>query len=330
MTLKKKIWIGGIILVLIIGGWYWQSRRSKQAPLVTETVQKGTVRETVSVTGTLKPVEYADLSFQAIGVVDAIQIKEGDVVKKGDTLATLDRTTLQSKLNAARIAAAKAVEDERLARREKVKSEELKARKLLSEAAREDVRTLLSQFDEYALTAPFDGVVTRIDLRVGETATIGGDVLRIVRDPKLEIEARVPESDIVKLSVGMSAQAAFDALTSSDVFGTKVTSMDTVSTVVQDVVSYKTLFTLDNQDSRLKDGMTTDVDIVTGERTGVLILPFRALSTSGDTTTVQVIQPDGSQKKVEVKTGLEGDEGTVEILSGLREGDQVVITTVAP
>lgn len=331
MKLATKLW-GGVIVIAIIGlAWYWSTRPNPADSIVTETVSRTDVSETVSVSGELVPTEYADLSFRAIGRVEEVYVKEGESVKTGDPLAVLDRSVQMSQLAAAEVALRIAEEAEKLALRNKndLDPEERRAKKLASEAAREDVRTLRAEMEKSVIRAPFDGRITRVDLRSGETTSIGVAVFRIARSAGLVVESRVPESDIVKLSVGMEASVTFDALDSSDLFRAKVVAIDESATIVQDVVSYVVTFEVAAIDERLRDGMSADIDVVTAKREGVLAVPFRALTVRGEKTFATLSRTDGTTEEVQVRTGLEGDDGTVEIVSGLKEGDAVVIGTVS-
>jgi len=331
MKLATKLW-GGVIVIAIIGlAWYWSTRPNPADSIVTETVSRTDVSETVSVSGELVPTEYADLSFRAIGRVEEVYVKEGESVKAGDPLAVLDRSVQMSQLAAAEVALRIAEEAEKLALRNKndLDPEERRAKKLASEAAREDVRTLRAEMEKSVIRAPFDGRITRVDLRSGETTSIGVAVCRIARSAGLVVESRVPESDIVKLSVGMEASVTFDALDPSDLFRAKVVAIDESATIVQDVVSYVVTFEVAAIDERLRDGMSADIDVVTAKREGVLAVPFRALTVRGEKTFATLSRTDGTTEEVQVRTGLEGDDGTVEIVSGLKEGDVVVIGTVS-
>src|SRR3989344_5470702 len=111
---KKKIIVG--ILILGIGGAIYYFGRSEEIPEQTETVRRGDVVEMVSVTGELVPTEYANLSFQSTGVIDAVFVKEGEMVTVGKKIASLDRSVLWSQLKEARLAAAIVEQEEKLSR----------------------------------------------------------------------------------------------------------------------------------------------------------------------------------------------------------------------
>lgn len=296
----------------------------------TETVRRGSVSETVSVTGELVPQEFADLSFQSTGTLDKLLVKEGDAVRAEQTVASLDSSVLQSQLDDALVAKSIAEEDEKLSRRsgwKKLAPEEREKKKLASEQAREKVQTVRGQINDKTIFAPFDGKVSKVDVRVGEVVTASDVIARVAKEKDFLIEARVPESDVAKITLGMRAKVTFDAFSSDEIFDTEVTEVARSSTIVQDVVFYIVKFRLAKTDDRLRDGMTANLDIETAKRENILVVPFRTLVREGGKTYAEVKRGDGQFEKVEVATGLEGDEGMVEIKSGLKEGDEVTIFT---
>lgn len=335
MFTKKKVIIG-VVLILLLGGFFYYRSRTRVVVVQTETAKQGDVVEMVSVTGELVPAEYTDLSFQGVGVIDQVDVKEGDMVVAGDRIASLERSVLWSQLKESRIALSIIEQNEKQAflRRNSsgdswsdLKPEERAAIKLKTEQARESVRTLQAQMQENILLSPIDGQVTKLDVRVGEVVTLGSVVAHIIKTGDFVIEARVPESDITKVTVGMRAQVTFDAFNSDEIFDAAVTEIKPASTVVQDVVSYIVKFHLVKSDSRLKEGMTANVDIETAKRENVLTIPFRALTKEGGKMYAEVKQGDGTFAKTEVTTGLEGDDGTIEIKSGLKAGNEVTLGT---
>lgn len=331
MFTKRNIIIG-IILIAVIGGFFYYRNRGAKEVIQTETVRRGSVSETVSVTGEIVPSEFVDLSFQKIGIVDRVLVKEGDIVMKGETIASLDSSVLRSQLNEARIAQSIAEKDERLARHgwEKLKQEERDTKKLASEKARENARTIIEQINERIITAPFEGQISVLDVKVGEVATVDKVAARVVvvgNNIYFIVEARVPESDVAKVLIDMRAKVTFDAFSPDEVFDAEVIEIDRTSTIVQDVVFYVVKFRLAKTDDRLKDGMTANLDIETAKRENVLVVPFRTLVRESGKTYAEVKRGDEKFEKAEVTIGLEGDEGMVEIKSGLKEGDEITIFT---
>lgn len=325
---KRNIIIVVIVVIVLVGGYFFFKNRNTVVATPTETVKRGDIIETVSVTGDMVPTEYADLSFSGVGTVDALLVAQGEAVKKDQPIASLDRTILQSQLNEARVGLAIARENEKLARRgwEDLQPEARAAKKLATQQIEESVKTILAQMKKSVLVSPIDGVVTKLDTRVGETVTTGQVIAHVVLGEDFFVEARVPESDIAKVRTGMTAKITFDAFSTSDIFDGEVVEIEPSATVVQNVVSYIVKFRLGTSDDRLKEGMTANIDIETANREGVLVVPFRALFKSAGITYAEVKRGgENNFEKVIVTTGLEGDEGVIEILSGLKEGDEVSI-----
>lgn len=326
---SKKIMAVAIAVILIGGSawWYFGSRDSGET-VETETVRRGSVAQTVSVTGRLAPTVYADLSFLKSGSVDRISVKEGDTVKAGQTVASLDDSVLRSELTATLIALSIAEENEKLARRgwKHLKPEEREAKKLATEQARQTVRSVAARIDEYDLVSPITGVASEPDVRVGETAVAGSPVLRVTGEGTMLVEADVPESDVTDIAPGMTARMTFDALTQQDIFAGTVVEIRERATVSQGVVSYLVKFRLEESDDRLKESMTANVDIETAKSEDVLMIPFRALSRERGETSVEVSLGESRYERRKVTIGIEGDDGMIEVRSGLQEGDLVVVS----
>jgi len=327
MTKKKKVIVSVVVLSAVVGGILYYRSRGTQSTVTTDTVNRGDVVQTVSVTGTLTPTSYADLSFRTVGTIDRVLVKEGEEVKAGQVIATVDTSVLESQLRAARLAADIAYQNEKLARRNHLKSEEISAKKLASEQSREQVRTLATEMEESAIISPIDGNLSKLDVRVGETSALGKIVAHVVGSgAELLAETKVPESDIAKVSLGMKAKVTFDALSTRDVFSADVIEIDPVADISQDVVSYIVKLRVSGLDARLRESMTANVDIETAKVDGVLVVPSRVLSKEGGKTFIELKRGEDRYEKIPVTTGIEGDDGMVEVKSGLNEGDIFVVS----
>lgn len=328
MTKKTKI-ILSVLTVAAVGSAIWYANRSDpEDGITTEPVRRGDVSQTVSVTGKLVPKRYADLSFLRTGHIASVSVSEGDRVKEGQEIASLDDGALRSQHKAAMIALSIAEENEKLARRnwDGLKPEERAAKKLATEQARETVRAVGVTMRDLVLSAPFSGSVSFSTLSVGETAVAGAIVARVSEEGDFIIESQVPESDIAEIVDGIKASVTFDSLSQNDTFEATVTEIDSAATVSQGVVSYMTEFRLLSGDDRLREGMTANVDIETAKAENALVVPFRATSREGGRSYAEVKRGDDVFEKVEIMTGIEGDDGLIEVLSGLEEGDEVVVS----
>ncbi|MDD3170287.1 MAG: efflux RND transporter periplasmic adaptor subunit [Candidatus Paceibacterota bacterium] len=177
------------------------------------------------------------------------------------------------------------------------------------------------------IKAPIDGVVTKIYKKEGESISTAETMVEML-SPHYEIEVDVPETDVVKISNDDEAEITLDALGNDVKFSGKVIMIDLASTEIQDVVYYKVKVTLDdNNDERVKPGMTANILIKTDFRSDILYLPSRGVLTRDGTKYVRVLE-NGELAEKEVVLGMKGDDGNVEILSGAQEGDEVVLKTL--
>jgi RND family efflux transporter MFP subunit len=330
---KKIIWIIVILAVVIGGIFYFRSRKPKTT-YTTETVNRVDLKQTVSVTGKVMAPEQTDLAFKISGQVKDIFVDVGDKVEKGQKVATIDEGTLFQSLRQAREEVAYQKSTLYNMKRRKatyVKEQEAAQRAVVrkSEAA---VSEILVELGETTLYSPISGIVVSRNVNVGEitvanAVTTNTSVVTVAQEGDFHLESNVPESDIVKIALGQNCDATFDALTSNDVLKARVFEIDPASTVIQDVVYYKIKMAFDTPDSRLKIGMSSDIDIHTAEKNNVLAIPERVIRTENGKKLVDTLLADNTIKTVEVKTGLRGDEGMIEITSGLNQGDKVVTFT---
>jgi RND family efflux transporter MFP subunit len=177
------------------------------------------------------------------------------------------------------------------------------------------------------IKAPVNGLVTKVNFSAGEvvgTAVSGAFGKLLSYD--LLLEAKVPESDIAKVKLGQSATISFDAFDSNDVLQADVIEIKPDATVIQDVIYYLVKLRLASIDARLKPGMSGDADIHIDERKNVLEIPSRLLREENGKQFAKTLTSSESIEEREVMTGLRGDDGQIEIRSGLSEGDKVVST----
>jgi RND family efflux transporter MFP subunit len=217
--------------------------------------------------------------------------------------------------------------------------ESARAGVVTAQAALETARKTLA---ETVLRAPFGGTVASVSGHVGEDVAGGGvtsstsssdnssgssgssPLVTLVDLGQLEVSAGFSETDAAKVKVGQPATVGLDALPDAKL-AAHVVAVDTLSTVVSNVVTYNVAFVLDRTTAGVKPGMSASVDVVTAERDNAINLPSSAVSGSGSAATVTVLR-DGEQARVSVLPGLQGDSNT-EILSGLKAGETVVLPT---
>jgi multidrug efflux pump subunit AcrA (membrane-fusion protein) len=328
MLKSKKFWIISIIIILVIGGLFWYFKNKKEQPVyTTETARKGTLVQTVSVTGTLKSEDQVDLNFEVSGILRDVKVKVGDRVKKGQLLAVLDPRTYYGDLKSAEEDVKIQEETVDLHRRkwDDFKPEEKETFKATVRKYKAELESAQQQLAKTRMYSPIDGIVTAVDIEEGEVVTLNtATIITVIKEGVLEIEANVPEADIAKVSLGQNVEVTFDALSLKDVFKGKISFIYPASNVIQDVVFYKVKIQLDYVDPRLKPGMSCDADINTFEKNNVMIIPSRALKTNGGGSYVEILKENNVVERKNVEVGADGDDGLVEIKSGILEGDNVI------
>ena len=327
--MKKIVKVISVVVVVFFVAWFvWQRYASKDSDLDVDSyvVNSGSVMETVSASGEVTPVNYANLSFIAPALVKSINVDVGDTVEEGQVLIVLDRNSIIAEIQSARIDVEKAVATEQLARRhwDNYKPEEKERIKKDVEQARTRLYGIQSQFKNTEVVSPIDGIVTQKNVRVGEIAQ--GIVMRVIDEGDMEIEILMSETDAIKMNKEQKAFAIFDAY-NDEQFVVDILSIDPEAVRVQDVIYYNTTFSLpSDMDKNILSGMSVDVDVVVNQKDDVLTVPLRFVRSDDTDEYVYTKNANEQYEKKSIVTGIEGDDGDVEIVSGLNEG--VVIYAV--
>ncbi len=187
------------------------------------------------------------------------------------------------------------------------------------------VASYKAELEKSRIVAPVDGLITKVEPSVGEFVSPGNVVFSIQSDGIYKIEAFVAESDIARIVIGNQASTTLDAYGQYVDFPAVVTSIDPAETVLEGVPTYKVVLYFNNKDSRIRSGMTANLEILTKQRSGVLVVPSRAIIDSQGSKTIRVLKADGKNFTIiPVETGLKGSDGMIEIISGVSEGEKVV------
>ncbi len=202
--------------------------------------------------------------------------------------------------------------------------EEVRAQEALVAQAEAQAYKLRVQIGKMAIRAPFFGVVTMQEAEVGELAGVNVQIVSLMHQGGFEIEAHVPEIDVVKLLVGNQVSVMFDAIP-EETFAGKLVSIQPAETLIDGVAYFKVKVLFTVNDPRFKSGLTVDMDIQTLKKEGVIMIPVVALR--GDEEGAYVTRMSGDViHDVRVTLGARGSDGQVEVLSGISEGDTLLIS----
>lgn len=174
------------------------------------------------------------------------------------------------------------------------------------------------------IVAPFAGTISDVLISEGETVSIGKTVISMLAIDSFEIEAKVPEIDIVKVSQGEDVNVTLDAYGKAVIFPAKVTRINPTATTEGTVPMYKVVVTFVGKDKRIKSGMTANVSIVTENKSNALSLPARYIEVIDNAHGNVTVYRNKKNETITVTLGVRTDDGSIEIVKGLTEGDIVV------
>jgi len=201
-------------------------------------------------------------------------------------------------------------------------AQDIAAQQAQVEQAQASVESVQAKLQNSQIVAPISGVITQMDAKVGQTASPNTPLVSIISQNGYEIDANIPETDIGKVAVGNTVDMTLDAFP-GETFQGSVFYIDPAETITQGVVDYKIKVSFKNPDTRIKSGLTANLNIETRVRDNVLILPQYAILQNDQGTFVEVVE-NGKTVNKPVTLGIQDQKGNVEITSGVTEGEQVM------
>ena len=401
----------GLILLLVglkKGGVIGNNDDSKIVEL--SKVAQTTIVETVSATGKIQPEIEVKISSEVSGEVIALPIKEGQQVKKGDLLVRINPDLYESGVNrsVASMSTTKAGLSQADAQVKEAKANYDRNKKLFDkgiisksewdrivsayevavaskqsayyqvQSASATVTEAKDNLGRTTIYAPADGTISLLNIELGERVLgtqqmTGTEILRIANLNNMEVEVDVNENDIVKVSIGDSANIEVDAYLKREFKGivTSISNSASSTLTADQVTNFKVKVRIlkeSYQDllegkpanfSPFRPGMTATVDIITKRKENIVAVPISAVVIKDDTTSVKkdivaelekkeqekkgtapksdkkyecVFVKVGDKAKLRVvKTGIQ-DDTNIEIISGLKPGEEIIIgpyTTVS-
>ncbi|MFH0749348.1 MAG: efflux RND transporter periplasmic adaptor subunit [Candidatus Gottesmanbacteria bacterium] len=333
---NKIVWIVAVIIFIsaLVGNSMMQSKKGTSAKTTTYTVTRQTVKETLSVAGTIEAEEKATLRFQSSGLLSWVGVKEGDTVKKYQAIAGLDQQELKKTLEKYLYTYDKTrwdfeqTKDEYQAPAQNYWGLSINQRSDIDRAfqkAQFDLNSSVLDVElksislRYAtLTTPIDGIITKVGTSIaGVNVTPTQAEFDIVNPSTLYLSVLPDQTEVGKLSSGMSADIIFDSYPNITISGLIKSIAFTPKTGESSTVyEVKLSFPLD---THYRIGMTADASFIVNEKKDVLAVPPSFLKT--DNAKPYIFRKVGNSKeKTPVVVGIEGDNA-VEITGGLAEGD---------
>lgn len=390
---KQKIIIGiatALILIVVIVTFKACKSQPQNVSIETVKVQKGTVSNTVTATGTVQAIKTISVGTQVSGVIDKIYVDYNSQVKAGQLLAEIDKRTLTTSLENAQanLDNAKAEMTLQTANYNRIKA--LSDKSLVSQndydqalynftKAKAGLKTAELEYNRskinlgYAsIYSPIDGVILERAVDEGQTVAASFNtptLFSIAKDlTQMQVEANIDEADIGKLKEGQRVTFTVDAFTDLN-FNGKVVQIRLNPTTVSNVVTYTVIVKAENPDLKLMPGMTASITVYVEEAVNVLTVASKAIHFTPDEGVMatyiaglmkdkKMAPPEGAnppqnpdmsrpemapidstKPRVWIKQGDMihpanvtlgiDDDMNVQIINGLKEGDEVVISMKA-
>ena len=384
---KRLIYIGSAVIVLAIGflGYRSLGKAKQTVSIETAKIERGTISNTVTATGTLEAIKTVEVGTQVSGVIEKIFVDYNTQVKKGQLLAQLDETPLLAQLEQSKASVDQAEAQVKYQKATYDRYKVLVGKKLIAQSdfdlaefnynnALGSLSNAKSMYDKnkinlsYArIYSPIDGII--LDRAVDEGQTVAASfntptLFTIANDlTQMRVEAKVDEADIGQVRNGQRVEFTVDAFPMKK-FSGEVTEIRLQPVASANVITYTVVINAPNPEKILMPGMTANATFFVTEKKDIVLVPSKAIRFTPDqealaiynqTTTgngVQASEPQGlpipeggtfkneragdASHSVWVKEGSRihlqkvtlgvTDEIHYEVLSGLKEGDEVVVS----
>lgn len=287
----------------------------KKAPVSTIREVEAKVYEnfyttTIDLSGHVEPNDTQSVILRSTGTITKVSVKEGDAVKKGDSLVAIDNTNAQ-------YAVAKLKAD--------IETAQLNGSQRDLELLNLQLKNAMNNLDYTQAYASFDGVVADVAVSEGDYFDAGKTAMTIIDRSKLKATVEIDEIDMQYVKVGQTASLVFDSLPGETLQGV-VTYIPMLGRYTSQGIGVMDVeVTIDNPPKNLAPGFTFDGTIVVEGQVSLTLLPQSAVTTSRGTSTVLKKLDDGTTEKVTVTVKYLG-EGICQLLTGdLNVGDTLVI-----
>lgn len=342
-----------VLFLSLLSGCGKEKEVVKETELSVSTIkaEKRNVAQAVKYPGTVRGINEVYIMPKVSARVTAIHVKSGDRVSAGQTILTLDSSDYEAGIRQAEagIAIAEASKRTNDIRLEDAQLNYERTQKLFAagaasqqqleaaqsavdmletgsiEAALEQAQAGLmlaqNQLSHCTITSPINGVVGSVNLSLGDTASPSSPAATVSDTSRLEIETLVSESEVSYIQTGAVVDVLVKAAGEKPFKG----KVDSVSSVPDPMKrNYTVKVVLDNPDNKIKSGMFAEVLISTVSKNDVIAVPLAAVIPRSGRQIIYTVDSKNRAREIDVETGLR-DNNYVEIVSGLKAGEQVII-----
>lgn len=354
----RRWWVIAIALVVVALPTWWLLTPAKKTEYVKGKAEVATIRALVTATGTLQPIDKVTVGAEVSGRVDDVLVDFNDKVKKGQVIARINTDELRARTVQARASVEQAQANLAKAQNDLKRAGELQRQGFVSAssydqalAARDVARATLANARAAAdqavanlakadIKSPIDGIVLSRKIERGQTVAASfqtPELFVIASDlTKLELTINIDEADIGEVAVGQDATFTVDAYPART-FDAKVIELRNAATTISNVVTYEGVLSVNNNDGKLKPGMTATADITVSIVKDTMSVPNGALRFSPENTgaatgmipvaTTAPVDPIAAGKGKIWVQGADGKPVEREVTLGVTDGRRTQVTS---
>jgi macrolide-specific efflux system membrane fusion protein len=290
---STTLWLVAGLLVLVVALYaFWPGGKKNEAPSYAEIKpQRGEIRITVTSTGTVQPEGRIEMKPPVPGRMESVLVREGQKVRRGQIIAWMSSTERAALLDSARA------------------------------VSKEEYQRFQEYYRATPIVAPVSGTIILRNVEPGQTVA-ASDVLLVISD-RLQVVAKVDETDIARIERGVPAEILLDAYPQQPIEA-RVSAIAFEAKTVNNVTTYDVEVAPKAQPAFMRSGMTANVTFLLKKKEDVLTLPLSAIQFKKDSPFVLVKDAKGKPEEVLVAIG-DSDGSNTEITSGLDEGQTVLV-----
>jgi membrane fusion protein, macrolide-specific efflux system len=292
----KKIFIALGLLVIIVAGYFiFFKKKTEKISYEPAKVSRESLAVVILATGTVQPENRLDIKAPIAGRAESVLVEEGQMVRKGQILAWMSSAERAAMIDAARSKGA------------------------------DELKKWEDLYRPTPIIAPIAGTIIQRDVESGQTFTIS-DAIFVMSD-RLIVEAQVDETDIAQIKLNSDAEIILDAYPKDKIPG-KVRQIAFEAKTINNVTSYIVKVLPDKVPDFMRSGMTANIHFSIAAKDNILTIPNEAILSKRGAKALLIPGKDGQPSEANVEFGMTDGRRT-EIISGLKEGDTVLIEKVA-
>nr|WP_315022770.1 efflux RND transporter periplasmic adaptor subunit [uncultured Aminipila sp.] len=327
ITIIAAIFIIGLVIFRIVTSMAAPETEQESAVNVkTALAEKMSINTTSPITGRVEPIEEVSIVPLASGEITAVYVEIGDKVSKGMTLFQIDGTQLSTTYNQAKegLNVAKSSYD-RISTLYKEGAVSYQDYEQAQAAYLNAQQTFTAAGDAYSnctVTSPINGYVTSKNIAVGSIASPAAPAMTVADVSKLQINTNVSEYIVNDLKVGDTVDVYISTL-GKDAYKGVIEAISPAPAAGD--LTYPIKISISDDAGQIKAGMFAEIRIISSEKEDTLCVPSDSVIMKNGTSVVVTLEKGSVPKYNEVTTGIDNGK-YVEILSGIKEGETIVIS----